>query len=132
MNSDGRGVIACQGSSICGYSFYIHDGRPVFYYNAIRPHVARIEGLDRLSPGWHSISAEMRLDVRAPGSGASMLLDVDGHRVAQGRIERTLRSLLNQNGFNVGQDTVSSISPDYTIEDSALVGEFSHVKFQLL
>lgn len=61
-----------------------------------------------------------------------MLLDVDGHRVAQGRIERTLRSLLNQNGFNVGQDTVSPISPDYTIEDSPLMGEFSHVTFQLL
>lgn len=132
MHSGGRGVIACQGSSTCGYSFYIHDGRPVFYYNAIRPHVSRIEGLDRLSPGRHSISAEVRLDVRAPGSGASMLLDVDGHRVAQGRIERTLRTLLNQNGFNVGHDTVSPISPDYTIEDSALVGEFSQVTFQLL
>jgi arylsulfatase A-like enzyme len=132
MSSNGRGVIACQGSSTCGYSFYIHDGRPVFYYNAIRPHVARIEGHDRLSPGRHAISAEVRLDDRAPGSGAAMLLDVDGHRVAQGRIERTLRTLLNQNGFNVGQDTVSAISPDYTIEDSALVGEFSHVTFQLL
>ena len=132
MPPEGRGVIACQGSSTCGYSFYIHDGRPVFYYNAIRPHVSRIEGPDRLGPGRHSISAQVRLDVQAPGSGASILLDVDGHRVAEGRIDRTLRTLLNQNGFNVGQDTVSPISPDYTIEDSALIGEFSHVTFQLL
>lgn len=132
VDSAGHGVIACQGSSTCGYSLYLHHGRPVFFYNAIRPHVSRVEGRDRLSPGRHSISVELRLDAPTPGSGATILLDVDGDRVACGRIDRTLRTLLNQNGFNVGQDTVSPISPDYTLEESALAAEFSHVTFQLL
>ncbi len=127
----GHGVIACHGSSICGYSFYVFNGRLVFYYNAIRPHVCRLEAPDLLSVGKHSIAVEVALSRAEPGSSGTVYLRIGGTVVAEGHLPRTLRTFLNQDSFNVGSDSVSPISPDYCLEESEFDGELGHVVFQL-
>jgi arylsulfatase A-like enzyme len=129
--SGGHGVIACHGGSTCGYSFYLSDGRPSFFYNAIRPYACRIQAPSALTSGRHSLAAVVRLERPEPGAAATVVIEVDGRTVAEGRIERTLKTFLNQNGFNVGSDSVSAVSPDYSLEDSEFDGELSPVVVRL-
>jgi arylsulfatase A-like enzyme len=123
----GQGVIACHGSSSCGYSFYLSEGRLTFFYNAIRPYITKVQSVEQLKSGRHSVSASVELEAPKAGAAARIVLAVDGQEVAQGRIDRTLKSFLNQNGFNVGRDTVSAVSSDYSILNSEFDGEFSSV-----
>ncbi|WP_093104982.1 arylsulfatase [Variovorax sp. CF079] len=122
----GHGVLACHGSSINGYAFYFLHGVPVFYYNAIFPSSCSVTGV-KLSPGRHTLIGKVDLDERKPGSAASISIEVDGFLVATGRIDRTLKSFLNQNGFNIGGDSVSPVSPDYRLEESEFDGELPYL-----
>ena len=51
--------------------------------------------------------------------------------MATGRIDRTLKTFLNQNGFNIGGDSVSPVSPDYRLEDSEFDGELPYLLVDL-
>lgn len=126
----GHGVLACHGSSMNGYAFYLQQGVPTFYYNAILPFSCRVAGR-KLSAGCHTLSAKVDLDERKPGAAGSITLEVDGVTVANGRIARTLKTFLNQNGFNVGGDSVSPVSPDYRLEESEFDGELPHLLVDL-
>ncbi|CAN7573909.1 arylsulfatase [Variovorax sp. LjRoot290] len=126
----GHGVLASHGSCINGYAFYLLEGVPVLYYNAIHPVSCRIAGA-ALSPGRHLLVAKVDLEERRPGSAASLSIEADGHVVARGRIDRTLKTFLNQNGFNVGGDAVSPVSPDYGLDDCEFDGELPRLHVDL-
>ncbi|MBI5278825.1 MAG: arylsulfatase [Burkholderiales bacterium] len=129
-SNGGHGVLAAHGSSINGYAFYLVQGVPTLYYNAILPAACRIAGA-RLSPGRHTLVAKVDLDEAKPGSAATLSIEADGQVTAKGRIDRTLKTFLNQNGFNVGGDTVSPVSPDYRLEDSEFDGELPYLAVDL-
>lgn len=126
----GHGVLACHGSSINGYAFYLLKGVPILYYNAIHPTTCRVTGV-KLSPGRHTLVARVALDEKRPGSAATLSIEADGLVAAKGRIDRTLKTFLNQNGFNVGGDTVSPVSPDYQLEESEFDGELPYLLVDL-
>ncbi|NDZ17071.1 arylsulfatase [Variovorax sp. WS11] len=127
----GNGVIACHGSSVCGYSFYLKDSIPVFYYNAISPCTCRVAATQRLNVGESTITARLTMERNAPGAAAKITIEVNGAVVAEGRVARTLRTFLNQNGFNVGGDSVSATSPEYKLEESEFDGELGVLTFDL-
>ncbi|HVZ47086.1 MAG TPA: arylsulfatase [Ramlibacter sp.] len=127
----GNGVIVCHGSSVCGYSLYLKEGLPVFYYNAIAPYTCRVAATRKLSAGEYTITARLTMEQGDPGAAARIAIEVNGEVVAQGRAVRTLRTFLNQNSFNVGGDSVSATSPEYRLEESEFDGELGALAFDL-
>lgn len=123
----GNGVIVCHGSCFNGYSLYMKERRLMFYYNAIAPRIYTIGSLKPLDAGRHQIDVRFDIDEPRPSAGGVLRINVDGEIVAQGRIERTLRTFINQDSFNVGCDSVSPVSPDYTIETSEFDSELPKV-----
>jgi len=125
------GVIVCHGSSISGYSLYLEDGKPAFIYNAVPPKVMSFKSDKVLGPGRHAVSLEFRIDKPVARSGGEFSLSVDGEVVGGGRVERTLRTFSNQDGFSVACDSVSPVSPDYTIATSELTCRLHKLDFFL-
>ena len=126
--SGGNGVLVSQGGRFGGYALYLQNGILKFHYNAIDPRHYRIAATVPLTPGQHALIAVFKSDQDIAGSGGMLKLSVDGNSVAEGRIEQTLRDFMNTEGFNVGSDTITPVTADYTIGGSVFDGELQQVK----
>ena len=71
-------------------------------------------------------------DSGTPGSAANVTLDVDGLEAGRGRIEQRLSQWLSHTeGFDVGEDRVTAVGPDYSVATSRFTGELRKLVFTL-
>jgi len=117
------GVIAAVGSQLGGWSFYVHDGRPVAYLarSAEAQDKARIVG-EPLPRG--DVTLRYVFDYEGPGrNGAGTMRIFAGDTLlAEGRIGRTISSPVPfAETFDTGRDTGALVSPDYP-RDGSLTG----------
>jgi len=110
-----EGVLLTQGGQFGGLGLYLYDSVPVFHYNYVGLAQHRIAAKEPLKPGKHQITFEFTYDGGGYGKGGSGVLLVDGRKVAQRRIERTvpLRVSLDE-CFDIGEDTGTAVSKDYS------------------
>jgi len=110
------GVLATQGGRFGGWGLLMLDGKPVFVHalsNQAR-HKYRISSDQKLSPGKHTIRFDFAYDGGGIGKGGTGTLSVDGEKVAEGKIERTVgRRFSLDETFDVGEDTGSPVVEDY-------------------
>jgi arylsulfatase len=114
-NSDG--MIVTQGGRFGGWAMYIHEGQPKYVYNLANLERTFIVG-DKLKPGKHTIRYEFDYDDDHKGFGGGGIgtLFVDGKKVDQKRIDRTMgiRISLDET-FDVGADAGEPVSEDYHV-----------------
>ena len=107
-----RGVIACQGGTMAGWSLYLDDGRPTYLYNWFGKELTFVSAPHALAVGGHFVVVEFDSDggVGPPGV---VTLSVDGVAVVSGRVERTVPIVFSMSGetFDVGTDTGSPVGP---------------------
>src|SRR5690606_5757470 len=129
----GQGVIVTQGGRYSGWGLYLKDGVPTFHYNAVEPYRFTIKADAALTPGVHHLEARFRYDGGAQrGAGGILTLLVDGRTVGEGRIDRTLGVWTSHTeGLDVGLDTGTAVSDDYTVPDSRLTAGLSGVRIRL-
>jgi arylsulfatase A-like enzyme len=129
----GRGVLVAQGGRYAGYSFFIdEEGHLRFSYHVSPPHMARIVSDKPIPAGEHLLTAEFRSDAEKVKSGGRLTLKVDGKPVAEDRIEKTFFLLVSHNeGFDVGQDSVSPVDPSYAVGESSFNGAIKRIEFTL-
>src|SRR5262249_22126035 len=91
----GNGVLATQGGRFGGWGILVLDGKPVFVhaYSNQEKHKYRVASDQKLAPGKHTITFDFKYeggvgkDAGGPGTGT---LSVDGKKVAEGKIEKTV------------------------------------------
>ncbi len=107
------GVVICQGGNMAGWSLYVEDGRPVYYYNLYGRILTRIAGAEPLPPGDVEIGVTFDYDGGGLGKGGAVRLTVDGAEVATGRLDRTVPFLFSMSGetLDVGVDTGAPVGP---------------------
>jgi arylsulfatase len=111
-----EGVLATQGGRFGGWGLLVLDGRPVFVHALSNQpqHKYRVVSNQRLSPGEHTITFDFAYDGGGVGRGGNGTLSVDGQRVAQSKIERTVgRRFSLDETFDVGEDTGTPVIEDY-------------------
>jgi arylsulfatase len=112
-----NGVLATQGGRFGGWGLLVLDGKPVFVHalsNQSR-HKYRVASDARLPPGRHTIRFDFAYDGGGIGRGGVGTLSVNGQKVAEGRIERTVgRRFSLDETFDVGQDTGTPVIEDYS------------------
>ena len=113
VGSDARGVIACTGGNMAGWSLYLDDqSRPVYHYNWFghEHYVAR--GSAPLSPGRHVIVVDFVYD-GGFGAGGDAIVSVDGTPIAHARHDKTVPLVFSMSGetFDVGLDTGAAVGP---------------------
>jgi arylsulfatase len=115
----GSGVLATQGRRFGGWCLLVLDGKPVFVhaFSNQAQHKYRVASDQKLAPGKHTITFDFNYeggvgkDAGGPGTGT---LSVDGQKVAEGKIERTVgRRFSLDETFDVGADTGTPVVEDY-------------------
>ena len=111
-----EGMLITHGGRFSGYGFYLLDGKPTFHYNLAGVAHYNITAKDRLAPGKHTILFDFKYDGGGLGKGGAGTLLVDGNKVAEGRVERTLPFRLSlDETLDCGEDTGTPVSEDYPV-----------------
>lgn len=130
--ADGSGVIVAQGGRFGGYSLYLRQGVPTFHYNAVGRDQFTVRGNAPLAPGRHVVSVRFQADRANPGTPGVATLLVDGQPIGSGRLGRTVAGWLSHTeGLDIGQDTITPVSSDYTVADSRFSGTIDTVDFSV-
>jgi arylsulfatase len=109
-----QGVILAQAGYFGGWVVYMKDGKPHHEYNFFGVEHTRIGGDTALTPGKHTITYEFIPNAAKPGTGGKSILSVDGQKVAEGQIPKTVPFMFSADeGADVGIDSETNVSNDY-------------------
>jgi hypothetical protein len=87
------------------------------------------EGAKVLPAGKHQVRMEFTYDGGGLAKGGKVVLLLDGKKVGEGRVNATQPMLFSADEtMDVGYESASSVSEDYTMHSSAFNGTVSWVK----
>ncbi len=126
------GVIVAQGGAFAGWSLYLHEGRLTYCYNLLGLRRVKVSADEPLSSGSHQVRMEFAYDGGGLGRGADIALFVDGAASASGRLDATVPLLFSADETcDMGADTASPVSDDYTPESSRFTGSIAWVQLDV-
>jgi arylsulfatase A-like enzyme len=127
-----EGVIVAQGGEFAGWSLYVKEGRPKYCYNLFGLQRFYVEGGAEIPSGTHQVRMEFAYDGGGLGKGGTVSLYVDGAKTGEGRVEGTVPMLFSADETcDVGSDTASPVSDDYTSEGSRFNGTVEWVQLDI-
>jgi arylsulfatase len=126
------GVIFSQGGQFGGWSLYLKDGEPRYAYNLFGIRQFTVAGSGAVPAGEHQVRMEFDFDGGGLGKGGTVRLYVDGEPSGEGRVEGTQPMAFSADETaDVGRDTGSPVSDDYTAEESVFTGTVTWVQIDL-
>ena len=127
-----EGVIISQGGAFAGWSLYVKKGKPKYCYNLFGVQLFYVEGDTEIPSGTHQVRVEFDYDGGGLGKGGTASLYVDGEKAGEGRVEATVPMLFSADETcDVGSDTASPVSDDYTSESSHFTGTIEWVQIDI-
>jgi arylsulfatase len=125
-------VIVAQGGAFAGWSLYTKDGRLKYCYNLLGLQRFTIEGDAVIPPGTHQVRMEFGYDGGGLAKGGTVTLYLDGTKVGEGRVQATVPLVFSgDETADVGRDTASPVSDDYTGATSIFTGTVNWVQIDL-
>ncbi len=107
------GVIAAEGGKTSGWSLYVKDGLPTFYYNFFEVAGYRAQSSTPLPKGKSTVRVEFTPEEKGFGKPAGVKLFVNGEQTGSTRVEKTVPVGYSGEGLDIGADNISAVSPDY-------------------
>jgi hypothetical protein len=127
-----NGVIVSQGGAFGGWSLYATDGKPAYCYNLFGLQRFKVYGQQPIPAGEHQVRAEFAYDGGGLGKGGTVTLYLDGAKVGQGRVEVTEPMVFSgDETTDVGSDTATPVSDDYSPKTSAFTGRVRWIQIDL-
>jgi hypothetical protein len=129
----GEGVILCQGGRFAGWSLYMKGGKVSYVHNWMDKERYAITSAKALPAGKKAtIRYEFAYDGGDPGSGGKGTLSVNGKKVAEGRIEKTVPFLFSADEtVDVGMDNATPVTGEYKERDNKFTGKIAKVTVEL-
>jgi arylsulfatase len=127
-----QGVIVAQGGAFAGWSLYLREGKPTYCHNLFGLQQYKIQGDTEVPFGTHQVRMEFAYDGGGLGKGGTVSLYVDGTKTGEGRVEATVPMLYSTDETcDVGSDTASPVSDDYTPQNSRFTGTIEWVQLDI-
>jgi arylsulfatase len=127
-----EGVIIHQGGRFGGMSLYAKGGKAKFAYNLCGLQTFTTEASQPIPAGKHQVRMEFAYDGGGLGKGGNVSLYYDGKKVGEGRVERTQPMIFSADETtDVGRDTATPVSSDYTSKTSVFNGKVHWVQIDL-
>jgi arylsulfatase len=118
-----NGVIIAQAGRFGGWSLYMKGGRVYEVYNYGGLERYTVSSPAPLGPGRHTVRYEFVYDGGAPGSGGLSRLSVDGAKVGETRVEKTMPFVFSADeGIDVGMDNETPVTEDYKEGNNKFTG----------
>ena len=108
-----KGVIACQGGNMAGWSLYLdEESRPVYLYNYFGRALTYVRGEVSIASGRHRLTVVYEHDGGFGAGGLAHLL-VNDEEVSRERINATVPVIFSMSGetFDIGRDTGAPVGP---------------------
>lgn len=126
------GVIIAQGGRFGGWSLYADDGRATFHYNVLGIESYHVVANEPVPTGAVQIRMEFAYDGGGMGKGGDVSLYYDGREVGSGRVDRTQGFIFSADETtDVGYESGTTVSPDYTAHTSRFSGKIDWVRIDL-
>jgi len=127
-----EGVIIAQGGRFGGWSLYSKAGKAKFCYNVLGIKSFEIEATKPIPPGKTQVRMEFAYDGSGMGKGGTVTLYCDGKEVGEGRVEQTQAFIFSADETtDIGRETGTSVSRDYTAHTSKFNGKINWVQIDL-
>lgn len=127
-----NGVIIAQGGRFGGWGLYFVDGRARFTYNVLGIHSYVVTADRELADGTHQVRVEFAYDGEGLGKGGTATLYYDGEAVGSGRVDMTQAMVFSADETtDIGHETGTMVSPDYTAATSRFTGAIGWVQIDL-
>ncbi len=127
-----EGVIIAQGGAFAGWSLYVKNGKPKYCHNLFGVQRFHVESESEIPSGEHQVRMEFAYDGGGLGKGGTVSLYIDGTKTGEGRVEGTVPMLYSADETcDVGSDTASPVSDDYTSEGSRFTGTIEWVQIDI-
>jgi arylsulfatase A-like enzyme len=127
-----EGVIIHQGGAFGGMSLYAKGGKAKFAYNFFGLQTFTTEASQTIPAGKHQVRMEFAYDGGGLAKGGNVSLYYDGKKVGEGRVERTHPMMFSADETtDVGRDTATPVSSDYTRTTSIFNGKVHWVQIDL-
>jgi hypothetical protein len=127
-----EGVIIAQGGRFGGWSLYAKAGKAKFYYNVLGIKSFEIEATEPIPTGTTQVRMEFNYDGGGMGKGGDVVLYCDGKAVGKGRVDQTQGFIFSADETtDVGNETGTTVSPDYTAHTSRFNGKIAWIRIDL-
>jgi arylsulfatase len=127
-----QGVIIAQGGRFGGWSLYVNDGRARFHYNLLGIRSFSVDATEPVPTGPVQVRMEFDYDGDGMGKGGDVTLYYDGKDVGSGRVDQTQPLIFSADETtDVGRETGTTVSPDYTAHTSKFNGRIAWVQLDL-
>jgi arylsulfatase len=131
-DDDASGVVFSQGGEFGGWSVYLDDGALTYCYNLFGLQRFKVAASAPVPSGTHQVRMEFAYDGGGLAKGGTVTLFVDGDQVGEGRVEATQPMAFSADETaDVGRDTASPVSDDYSGEESVFTGTVNWVQIDL-
>ena len=118
-----------QGGELGGWSFYTKDGKLKYAYNLFGVKLFTTESSASLLKGKHQVRMEFAYAGGGLAKGGKVMLYVDGQPVGEGQLPATQPLIFSADETcDVGNETGSTVTPDYTAETSEFNGVINWVQ----
>ena len=125
-------MIIAQGGRFGGWSLYAKDGRAKFHYNVLGIESYDVEATEPVPTGTTQVRMEFDYDGGGMGKGGNVTLYYDGRAVGSGRVEQTQGFIFSADETtDVGYESGTTVSPDYTAHTSRFSGKIDWVRIDL-
>ena len=123
------GVIIAQGGAFAGWALYLQDGVPIYCYNTLGLLRSKVAGGEAVPAGHRQVRTEFAYDGGGLAKGGTATLYVDGKKVGEDHIQATVPMIFSADETcDLGSDTGSQVSDDYTAEESEFTGIINWVQ----
>ncbi|SNT03652.1 sulfatase-like hydrolase/transferase [Pseudomonas segetis] len=107
------GVVMAFGGVAAGISIYLDKGVPVFHYNWFEENRYIIKGDKPLPAGESTLKVDFVYDGGGAGKGGMATISVDGKKVAEGRVDKTVAGRFGIDTFGIGEDSAQPVVNTY-------------------
>jgi arylsulfatase len=131
-DAEADGVIVAQGGAFGGWVLYTRGGRLKYCHNFIGLQRFTVESEATVPEGTHQVRMEFAYDGGGPAKGGIVSLYLDGDQVGGGRVEATVPLIFSADETtDLGRDTASPVTDDYTPEQSVFTGTMNWVQIDV-
>ena len=125
-------MIIHQGGKFGGWSLYTKAGKAKFAYNFLGLKLFTTEAQKPIPSGEHQVRMEFKYDGGGLAKGGNVTLFYDGQKTGEGPCRSTEPMCFSADETcDIGHDTGTNVTPDYTIETSEFTGKIKWVQIDL-